>query len=154
MKIKEKKVPKTLAKRKASRNGRLGKPLPIAAIRELYHGEWLAVHLTKVDRYDNPIAGVVVAHAKGIDDLLPQEEEYRLNNPEADLYTFLAGDYIPEGWAVVLNEKKSSRAHHCFSARIRLARFNWHEFSERIAFYRRDGYGHSYTARVEEILTP
>jgi hypothetical protein len=103
MKTKAKKISKTPLKRKIPRNGKLGKPLPIAKIRELYHGNWVAVHLTKVDRYDNPIAGVVVAHAEKGEDLLSQAEEYRLKNTKADVYTFFAGNVIPEGFAVVLN---------------------------------------------------
>jgi hypothetical protein len=45
---------KISARRKTPRNGKLDKPLSIARIREIYAGEWLAVHLTKVDRYNNP----------------------------------------------------------------------------------------------------
>lgn len=97
MKTTKKKIPKT------RQNGKIGKPLPIAKIRELYHGEWLAVQLTEVDRYDNPIAGVVVARATTSDALYSQAKEYRLRNPKAQLYTFFAGNYIPEGWVVVLN---------------------------------------------------
>ena len=94
---------KTPARGKTPRNGKLDKPLSIAKIREIYTGEWLAVHLTKVDRYDNPIAGVVIAHAKTSDELYSQAKDYRLKNPRAQLYTFFAGNYIPEGVIVVLN---------------------------------------------------
>jgi hypothetical protein len=88
---------------KTTSSGELGKPLSIAKIREIYTGEWLAVHLTKVDRYNNPIAGVVVAHSKSDEDLMRQAEQYRLKNPKAKVYTFVAGSYFPEGVAVVLN---------------------------------------------------
>ncbi len=94
---------KNSASPKASSNNVLGKSLSIAKIRELYAGEWLAVHLTKVDRYNNPIAGVVVAHSKSDKDLMRQAEQYRLKNPKAKVYTFVAGSYFPEGVAVVLN---------------------------------------------------
>ena len=94
---------KTPARQKSPRNGKLDKPLAIAKIREIYTGEWLAVHLTKVDRYNNPIAGVVVAHSKSDKDLMRQAEQYRLKNPKAKVYTFVAGSYFPEGVAVVLN---------------------------------------------------
>ncbi len=103
MKPTKEKVSKKSVKQKARRNGELESPLPIDKIRELYKDEWLAVHLTKVDRYDNPIAGVVIAHAKTSDDLYSQAKNYRLKNPQAQLYTFFAGNYIPEGVIVVLN---------------------------------------------------
>lgn len=94
---------KTPARRSPPRNGKLDKPLSIAKIREMYHGESVAVHLTKVDRYNNPIAGVVVAHSKDDDELMRQAEEYHSKNPKAKLFTFVAGNYIPDGVAVVLN---------------------------------------------------
>ncbi|MGH7598052.1 MAG: hypothetical protein ACREOI_17005 [bacterium] len=103
MKTKKTKVPKTPAKRETSRNGEMDKPLPIGKIRDLYHGESVAVHLTKVDRYNNPIAGVVVAHSQDDDELMRQAEEYHCKNPKAKLFTFVAGNYIPDGVAVVLN---------------------------------------------------
>jgi hypothetical protein len=99
----KKKVSQTPSKRRTSRNGQLGQSLPIDRIRELYHGESVAVHLTKVDRYNNPIAGVVVAHSKNEEDFLQQAMEYRLKHPKAKVYTFFAGNYIPEGWVVVLD---------------------------------------------------
>ncbi len=107
MKTKTLKAAKTLAKSKAGRNGKaknekVDESLPIAKIRELYKDVWLAVHLTKVDRYNNPIAGVVVAHAKTDDDILRQAKEYELLNPKAKPYIFFAGNYIPEGVVVVL----------------------------------------------------
>ncbi len=97
---------KTLAtklKQKSRRNGRLDKSLSIAKIRELYKDEWLAVHLTKVDRDNNPKAGFVVAHSTSDDDLIQKAQEYHLENPDAKLYTFRAGSYFPEGVVVVLN---------------------------------------------------
>jgi hypothetical protein len=103
MKNTKQKVSKKPVQQKARRNGELEKSLPIEKIRELYKDEWLAVHLTKVDRYNNPIAGVVVAHSRSDEQLLRQAEEYRSQNPEAKIYTFLAGNYIPDGVVVVLN---------------------------------------------------
>lgn len=100
MKTKKVRAP---VKRKTSQNGKLGKSLPLAQIREMYEGEWLAVHLTKVDRYDNPIAGIVIAHAGTSDELYSQAKEYRSRHPDAELYTFFAGNYIPQGVVVVLN---------------------------------------------------
>jgi hypothetical protein len=107
MKTKTLKTVKTSIKPKAGRNGKakngkVDKSLPISKIRELYKDEWLAVHLTKVDRYNNPIAGVVVAHAKTDDDLLRQAKEYELLNPKDKPYIFFTGNYIPEGVVVVL----------------------------------------------------
>jgi hypothetical protein len=107
MKTKTVKAAKTSAKPKAgpngkTKNGKVDKSLPIAKIRELYKDEWLAVHLTKVDRYNNPIAGVVVAHAKTDDDLLRKAKAYELLNPKAKPYIFFTGNYIPEGVVVVL----------------------------------------------------
>jgi hypothetical protein len=112
---------KTPAKRKNSRNGKLDKPLSIAKIREIYAGEWLAVHLTKVDRYNNPMAGMVVVRAETSDELYPQAKEYRSKNPAAKLYTFFAGNYISEGVIVVLNfcqQKEFARACHNIPAKI------------------------------------
>ncbi|MCI0698233.1 hypothetical protein L0337_40280 [candidate division KSB1 bacterium] len=103
MKNTKQKVSKKTVKQKARRNGELEKSLPIAKIRELYKDEWLAVHLTKVDRYNNPIAGFVVAHSRSDEELMRQAEEYHSQNPKAKIYTFLAGNYIPDGVAVVLN---------------------------------------------------
>jgi len=101
--MKTKKTSTTKLKQKSHRNGQLDKSLSIAKIRELYKNEWLAVHLTKVDRYNNPRAGIVVANAGTSDDLYAQATQYRLQNPKAKLYTFRAGNYIPEGVVVVLN---------------------------------------------------
>ncbi|MDZ7361591.1 MAG: hypothetical protein ONB46_12840 [candidate division KSB1 bacterium] len=108
MRTKTIKAAKTSVKPKAGRNGKAkngkaDKSLPISKIRELYKDEWLAVHLTKVDRYNNPIAGVVVAHAKSDDEVIQQAEEYSLRNPKAKIYTFVAGSYFPEGVSVVLS---------------------------------------------------
>ena len=100
------KTNKTLAtklKQKSPRNGRLDKSLSINKIRESYKDQWLAVHLTKVDRYDNPLAGIVVANATTSDVLYAQAKQYRLKNPAAKLYTFRAGNYIPDGCVIVLS---------------------------------------------------
>jgi hypothetical protein len=108
MKTKTLKTVKTSIKPKAGRNGKakngkVDKSLPIAAIRKLYNGESVAVHLTKVDRYNNPIAGVVVAHSTSDDEMLRRAEEYGLRNPQAKIFTFVAGSYFPEGVSVVLS---------------------------------------------------
>jgi len=103
MKTTKAKTPKAPKQPQAHRNGKLDKTLTIAKIRELYHGESLAVHLTKVDRYNNPIAGFIVAHSTSDDELMQKAQEYHLENPNAQLYTFRAGSYFPEGVAVVLN---------------------------------------------------
>lgn len=101
--MKTKKISKTSLEKKTHSNGNLDKPLTIDKIRELYKDQWLAVHLTKVDRYNNPRAGIVVANAGTSHDLYAQAKKYRSQNPEAKLYTFRAGNYIPEGVVVVLN---------------------------------------------------
>jgi len=95
------KTAKTYINRNTGRNGKKDSSLSIAKIRELYKDQWLAVHLTKVDRYNNPMAGVVVARAKTDDDLLRQAKEYELLNKDKP-YIFFAGNYIPEGVVVVL----------------------------------------------------
>jgi hypothetical protein len=100
--MKTKKTSTTKRKQNTHHNDRLDKSLSIAKIRELYKDQWLAVRLTKVDRYNNPIAGIVVANAKTSDDLYSQAKQYRLRHPAAKLYTFRAGNYIPEGVVVVL----------------------------------------------------
>lgn len=97
------KIAKTYSSRSPGRNGKKDNSLSIAKIRELYKDQWLAVLLTKVDRYDNPLKGEVVVHAKTSDELYGQAKQYRLENPQAKLYTFFAGYYIPEGMVVVLN---------------------------------------------------
>lgn len=102
MKTVKAKVPKN-SKPQTRRNGKFDKSLTIAQIRELYKDQWLAVLLTKVDRYDNPLKGEVVAHAKTSDELYAQAKQYRLENPQVKLYTFFAGNYIPEGMVVVLD---------------------------------------------------
>jgi len=101
--MKAKRTVTTKLKQKSHRNGQLNKSLSIAKIRELYKDQWLAVHLTKVDRYNNPLAGIVVANATTSDVLYTQAKQYRLAHPAAKLYTFRAGNYIPEGVVVVLN---------------------------------------------------
>jgi len=97
------KTAKTYINRNTGRNGKNDNSLSIAKIRELYKDQWLAVLLTKVDRYDNPLKGEVVARAETSDELYAQAKQYRLENPRAKLYTFFAGNYIPEGMIVVLN---------------------------------------------------
>jgi len=103
MKTTKTKILKTSTKPQSRRNGKLDNSLSIAKIRELYKDQWLAVHLTKVDRYNNPLAGIVVANATTSEVLYSQAKQYRLNHPTAKLYTFRAGNYIPEGVVVVLN---------------------------------------------------
>jgi hypothetical protein len=44
-----------------------------------------------------------VAHSKSDEELMRHAEEYHSQNPKAKIYTFLAGNYIPEGVAVVLH---------------------------------------------------
>lgn len=103
MKTAKTKALKTPKQPPSRRNGKLDNALSINKIRELYKDQWLAVHLTKVDRYNNPKAGVVVAHSTSDEDLIRKAQEYHLENPDAKLYTFRAGSYFPEGVAVVLN---------------------------------------------------
>jgi len=103
MKTTKAKTPKAPKQPQAHRNGKLDKPLTIAKIRELYKDQWLAVHLTKVDRYNNPLAGIVVANAPTSDVLYTQAKQYRSDHPAAKLYTFRAGNYIPEGVVIVLD---------------------------------------------------
>jgi hypothetical protein len=78
--------------------------LKISEIREKYHGHWVVVEVTKVDKYNNPLRGRVLSHNVDEAEVARHGRKYREEYPKADLYYFFAGQAIPTGIGVVFVE--------------------------------------------------
>jgi hypothetical protein len=73
----------------------------ISEIEEKYDGQWVVVEVTKVDKYDNPLRGRVLFSGTDQSKVYTQGRQYREVHPQADLYSFYAGDPIPQGIGVM-----------------------------------------------------
>jgi hypothetical protein len=78
------------------------KIMKIAAIREAFADEWVAAEVTKVDKADVPLAGEVIAHSPGKQEVYQAVKAYLVRRPTARTFIFFAGDPIPEGLGVAL----------------------------------------------------
>jgi len=75
-----------------------GKPEPIAEIEQRFDGHWVAVLVTKVDRFNVPLEGIVLAHTPDHDEIWDQR--YGL---DGDILIMFAGDPVPHGTEVILH---------------------------------------------------
>jgi len=60
------------------------------------------MRVLRTNRYDVPLAGDVVVHARDRRAFDQQERTYRTAHPGERLFVFFAGEPIPEGLAVCL----------------------------------------------------
>ncbi len=71
--------------------------MKIVAIREAFQEEWGAAEVTKVDKADVPLAGVILTHSPEKHQVYQTVKAYRVQHPAARVFIFFAGDPIPEG---------------------------------------------------------
>ncbi|MFQ6041452.1 MAG: hypothetical protein ACE5PV_11400 [Candidatus Poribacteria bacterium] len=71
---------------------------PIEKIHRKYHNEWLLIRVTKTDRYDTPLEGILLFHSKNRIEIW--EKQYGL---EGDLLIDFAGDFVPKDTEVILH---------------------------------------------------
>ncbi len=69
----------------------------ITTIRKMFPDEWVSAQVTEVDESDVPVVGVVLSHSPDKQTVFQAVKLYRAIYPRARLYTFFAGDVIPEG---------------------------------------------------------
>ena len=84
------------------RKGEGPKAMKIAAMREAFQDEWVAAEVTKVDKFDVPLAGIPITHSPDKSQVYKTAKAYLVEHPGARLFTFFAGDPIPEGIGVML----------------------------------------------------
>lgn len=73
------------------------KPETIKEIEKRFDGEWVAVLVTKVDRFNVPLAGIVLAHTPDHDEIWDKARELT-----GDILVMYAGDPVPAGTEVIL----------------------------------------------------
>lgn len=76
--------------------------MTVSEARHRYRDEWVALRVLRTNRYDVPLAGDVVVHARDRGVFDQEERAYRMAHPEQRLFVFFAGEPIPEGLAVCL----------------------------------------------------
>jgi hypothetical protein len=82
------------------------KEMKITTIREKFIDEWVVVQITKSDKYNNPLRGIVLFHGTDEEDVYDRGFEYRDRNPDSDLYIFYTGDLVPKGMGVLLGASR------------------------------------------------
>ena len=75
----------------------MSKAIKIATMRSTFPDEWVAAAVTKVDKADVPIAGVVLTHSPDKRVVHQTVKAYLVQHPAARLFIFFTGDPIPEG---------------------------------------------------------
>ncbi len=88
-------------KRQGSK-GKVPKAVKISALRESFQDEWVAAEVTKADKADVPIAGILITHNPDQSQVYKTVKAYLVEHPDARLFIFFAGDPIPEGIGVML----------------------------------------------------
>lgn len=78
------------------------KVIKISALREAFQDEWVAADVTKVDKFDVPLAGILITHSPDKSQVYKTVKAYLVEHPSARLFIFFAGDPIPEGIGVML----------------------------------------------------
>ena len=88
--------------KRPGRKGDASKALKISALREAFQDEWVAAEVTKVDKFDVPLAGILISHSADKSHVYETAKAYLVEHPAAELFIFFAGDTIPEGIGVML----------------------------------------------------
>jgi len=73
------------------------KPEKIEEIRKRIKDEWLLIDVTKVNRYDEPLEGQLLAHTKDRDEIW---QRFREN--KGDLLVEFSGEPIEEGTVAMI----------------------------------------------------
>ena len=73
------------------------KPEKIEEIRKRIKDEWLLIDVTKVNRYDEPLEGQLLAHSKDRDEIW---QRFREN--KGDLLVEFSGEPIEEGTVAMI----------------------------------------------------
>jgi hypothetical protein len=76
--------------------------MTIAAIRATFPDEWVAAEVTKVDKADVPLAGMLLTHSPDKHQVYQAVKAYRAQHPAARIFIFFTGDPIPKGVEVAL----------------------------------------------------
>jgi len=84
------------------RRGEKPRAWKISALREAFPDEWVAAEVTKVDKADVPIGGILITHSPDKSQVYKTVKTYLAEHPAARLFIFFAGDPIPEGIGVML----------------------------------------------------
>jgi hypothetical protein len=74
--------------------------MTIPAIRAAFPDEWVAAEVTKVDSFDVPLAGMVLAHSPEKVVVYQRVKVHLVAYPTARLFIFFTGDPIPTGVGV------------------------------------------------------
>ena len=80
----------------------MSKVMKIITIRKIFADEWVAAEVTKVDKADVPLAGVVITHSPDKQEVYRAAQAYLAQCPTARTFIFFTGDPIPEGVGVAL----------------------------------------------------
>jgi hypothetical protein len=91
-----------VAMKRRGSTGKGAKAVKIAGLRALFHDEWVAAEVTKVDKADVPIAGILITHSPDQSQVYRTVKAYLAEHPAASVFIFFAGDPIPEGIGVML----------------------------------------------------
>ena len=78
------------------------KVMRITAIRETFPDEWVAVEVTKVDKADVPLAGIILTHGFDKGPIYQAVKIYLAQHPAARIFVFFTSDPIPENIEVAL----------------------------------------------------
>ena len=73
------------------------KPEPIEEIHRKHHNEWLLIRVTKTDRYDTPLEGILLFHTQKRLEIW--EKQHGL---EGDILIDFSGDFVPKDTEVIL----------------------------------------------------
>jgi hypothetical protein len=74
----------------------------ISEIEEKHDGQWVVVEVTRFDKYQNPLRGRLLFHGTDKAKIYREGREYREVHPQVTLYSFYAGDPIPQGMGMML----------------------------------------------------
>ncbi|RMF87038.1 MAG: hypothetical protein D6736_13690, partial [Nitrospinota bacterium] len=80
----------------------MAKVMRITTIRKRFPDEWVAAEVTKVDKADAPLAGVIIMHSSDKDKVYQAVKAYLAQHPAARVFLFFTGDPIPESMEVAL----------------------------------------------------
>ena len=89
--------PTAMLRRRAEMEDDVPKAMTIAAIRAAFPDEWVAAKVTKVDKADVPVAGVILTHSPNKHTVHQNVKAYLSQHPAIRLFIFFCGDPIPEG---------------------------------------------------------
>lgn len=76
--------------------------LTVEEIEMKYRNEWVDLYETAWDEQGFPTSGIVIAHGANQEELIEPSRQFRLQNPQAKIYSFYAGPLIDEEVAVLL----------------------------------------------------